>query len=131
MMGGHYHKFISPITLGVLLLSVIGLNACSQQAPIELGDKVPTTVNVTITDSGFSPATVTVSDSAGAYVIWTNNDTVTHIVRSDDDLFDSGDLGQGETYAHLLNKPGIFKYHCRIHPDMKSEITVIYPKAQP
>lgn len=86
--------------------------------------KVPTVVKVTISDFAFSPAAVNVTGLGGAYIIWTNQDSVTHIVRSDDDLFDSGDLAHGETYAHLLNKGGTFRYHCRVYPSMTGEITI-------
>ena len=129
MTGGRHRKSLIPVTLALLLLSAIGLNACHQAAPTtsapnEGGGKVPTVVEVNISDSAFSPATVTVTGLGGAYIIWTNKDSVTHIVRSDDDLFDSGDLSQGETYAHLLNKKGTYLYHCRIHPSMTGKIIV-------
>ena len=115
------------MTLGILLLSALWLSACSRAvAPNENtppNGKVPTVVKVDISGSAFSPAIVTVP-VGNAYVIWTNKDSATHIVRSNDDLFDSGELAQGETYAHLFNKKGTYLYHCRLHTYMTGKIIV-------
>lgn len=70
-------------------------------------------------------------------IIWTNEDSVPHIVTSDDEYtdiingkFDSlatdvGFLEQGETFEFTFTKVGEYPYHCEPHPWMKGKITIV------
>lgn len=60
----------------------------------------------------------------GETVTWRNSDRATHTVTSDDDLFDSGHLGSGASFAHAFPQPGTFAYHCRIHRAMRGVVRV-------
>jgi plastocyanin len=75
---------------------------------------------VSIANFAFDPETLTVP--AGTTVIWTNNDTTTHTIKSSD--FNSGNLANGETYEHKFDTKGRFDYSCGIHPTMKGTIIV-------
>jgi plastocyanin len=59
-----------------------------------------------------SPVPAILQLPAGGVLIWHNNDSVRHRVRSvgPDDDFDSGDLEPGETYAHAFSRPGTYVY---------------------
>ena len=84
-----------------------------------------------ITDSSgsfaFSPATLTIK--AGTTVTWKNTTAVAHTVTSDDGKsFDTGTsnpiAAQSGTFSFTFTTPGIFAYHCEIHPFMKATIIV-------
>ncbi len=85
---------------------------------------------VTISNFSFNPPSLTVR--AGSRVTWTNQDPVTHSVKTVDggDLAGisadsvSPDLNQGDTYVLTFTKPGTFDYRCGIHPSMTGSVTV-------
>ena len=77
---------------------------------------------VSIADFTFDPGDLTVA--IGDTVTWSNADGATHTVTSDDDAFDSGDLGSGATFEQAFDEAGDFAYHCDIHPQMAGTITV-------
>lgn len=82
-----------------------------------------TTVNVSIENFAFSPATVNVA--VGSTVVWTQKDSVAHTVTSDNNAWtNSGPLNQGATFSHTFTKPGTYTYHCAIHPNMTGAIVV-------
>jgi amicyanin len=88
-------------------------------------DNATATDSVNIDNFAFSPAKITVK--VGTTVTWTNKDSVTHTVTSDDGsaaAFDSGNLESGKTYQFTFQKAGTYTYHCNIHPDMQGTIVV-------
>jgi plastocyanin len=78
--------------------------------------------NVEISGFAFVPSTLTVS--VGTTVTWTNKDSVTHTVTSNDNLFNSGNLANGATFQHTFNQKGTFQYHCSIHTSMTAKVIV-------
>jgi plastocyanin len=80
-------------------------------------------VDVGIYDNYFRPTRVTVS--VGTTVRWTNGGHDGHAVTSDDDRWDSGEMGFGGSYGRTFSKPGTYRYHCKFHPDeMRGEVIV-------
>jgi len=77
---------------------------------------------VTIADFAFDPAELEVA--AGATVTWTNNDSATHTVESDDETLMSDDLPNGATYEMTFDEPGTYEYVCGIHPNMSGTVIV-------
>lgn len=77
---------------------------------------------VLIQNMSFSPATITVS--AGTTVTWTNKDAIAHTVTSDNNLFNSGNIGSNGTFSYTFSTAGSFSYHCSIHPTMKGTVVV-------
>ncbi len=65
-------------------------------------------VNVSITSSGFSPATLTVSK--GAMVTWTNHTSISQTVTSPNN-FDFGEIASGKTYSRMFNFVGTYNYY--------------------
>ena len=66
--------------------------------------------SVTILDSGYSPATVTIRP--GQRVIWFNAGTRAHTATSDSGTrISSGTITPGEELAIEFSKPGIYQYH--------------------
>jgi amicyanin len=73
----------------------------------------------------FNPQNISVK--AGNTVTWTNNESVSHDVTSDDGTFKSGPSGgmsQGDSYSYKFTKPGTFAYKCTIHPNMTGKVEV-------
>lgn len=77
---------------------------------------------VGIADLAFSPDTVTVS--AGTTVTWTNSDTLTHTVDTEDGTLDSGNLDNGAEFSFTFDEAGTFDYFCEIHPTMTGTVVV-------
>lgn len=79
--------------------------------------------DVNIINFAYEPSDITVS--VGDTVIWTNMDSVSHTVTSDEGgELDSPLLSQGDTYSHTFESAGVYDYHCTVHPFMKGIVTV-------
>jgi plastocyanin len=74
------------------------------------------TTRVTIQNSAFTPAEVTVMVSGS--ILWVNSDNVVHTVTADDGSFDSGDLQPGTSVGFTFNTVGPHPYHCKYHAEM-------------
>lgn len=61
----------------------------------------------------FEPTMLTIP--AGSTVAWTNYDPFEHTVTADDGSFDSGYLGQGQTFSLTFTQPGTYPYFCIPH----------------
>ena len=73
--------------------------------------------------------------SAGTIVTWTNEDSTTHTVTSDNSkapkteyneksLFDSGPISPGSKFDNAFDSVEVFGYHCTIHPFMRGSVVV-------
>lgn len=68
-----------------------------------------TTYTVTITDTGFSPATMAVN--VGDKVTWVNKSTKPQTSASaGNTLWDSGNIAIGKSYTRTFNAPGSYNY---------------------
>jgi plastocyanin len=80
-------------------------------------------VDVGVYDDAFAPAAVVVA--AGTTVRWVNNGARHHTVTSDANLFGSAELGRGRTFSVTFTQPGVYYYHCALHPqEMRGSVTV-------
>ncbi len=75
----------------------------------------------------FQPAAITIK--AGTVVVWIDNSDAPHTVTSDPgapSAFDtSSKVTSGKTFALVFTTPGVYHYHCNLHPaTMKATITV-------
>jgi plastocyanin len=98
-------------------------------AVVTIADVVPghshaqaASITVPIKNFAYMPMSVTVS--VGSSVIWNNLDGEPHTVTSLDGLFRSGALDQDDSFTFKFDKPGVYKYVCSIHPNMRAEIIV-------
>jgi len=77
----------------------------------------PTTQVDRITGFKFSPDPVHIV--AGDTVRWENMDLSQHTSTSDDTSgWDSPRLDRNAVYTRTFPSPGVFKYHCAVHPFM-------------
>ena len=75
------------------------------------------------TDSCFIPSTVTIN--VGDTVVWTNPDTMSHIVAGHHPFaFDSGLIMAGNVWKHKFITSGIHDYYCKAHPWMEGKVIV-------
>ncbi len=78
---------------------------------------------VRLENIAFSPANIVVD--AGTTVTWTNYDSASHTVTSDEgDEFGSPAFGRDGTFSHTFDVPGEYYYHCEPHPNMRGLVTV-------
>ncbi len=123
-----------PLAVALALVMSVVLSACSNAsatatvagATATPAGGVPgaTTPNmIKISNFAFDPATMTVK--VGDKVTWTNEDSATHTVVSDDGkTFQSGGINTGATYSFTFTAAGTFAYHCSVHPQMTAKIIV-------
>ena len=99
--------------------------ACSS-ASTQAGNS-PTPANaaeVVISDYKFVPRTLTVS--VGTTVTWVNHDMARHTVtrHAAEEPFDSGLLGNQQTFFHTFRTAGTYSYVCAPHSGMQGTIIV-------
>lgn len=91
-------------------------------APASSAPTAAAGAQITIASFSFgSPLTV----KAGQKVSVKNSDGVTHTVTADDGKsFDASVDANGTASFTAPSKPGTYKFHCTIHPQMKGTLTV-------
>ncbi|HEX8947162.1 MAG TPA: cupredoxin domain-containing protein [Candidatus Paceibacterota bacterium] len=85
------------------------------------GNPQAQTAAIAIKNFAFNPATVTINK--GTTVIWTNQDSVAHRIKSGYG-FNSNNLNPGDAYHYQFNEAGTFDYICGIHPYMHGTVIV-------
>jgi plastocyanin len=126
----HLRRRRHTIALAAALLAVtLGSTACGSSDGAGYGADGTSAAGgtsdgdaVSIAGFAFDPSSSSVS--VGTTVTWTNTDGATHTVTADDGSFDSGKLGNGETFTHSFDAVGTFSYHCEIHSSMTGSIVV-------
>lgn len=88
--------------------------------PSQPSEPVKETKTISIQNFAFSPASLTVKK--GTKVVWTNNDSAPHQIKSA--TFNSDSLSKGQTYSFTFDVVGAFPYICAIHPSMQGTIIV-------
>jgi plastocyanin len=95
------------LALGACALFLLCTTTTAQAAP------TATTVDVTIQNFAFSPATITVEK--GDTVRWTNLDSAPHGAVTVQPGFVTQILGQGQSTTTTFDRPGTFEYICNVH----------------
>lgn len=80
---------------------------------------------VTIAEFAYEPNAV--QAPVGATVTWLNLDAAPHTVTSDGDAFGSDVLATGGAFGVTFDTPGIYAYHCLLHPSMTGTVEVAAP----
>ena len=81
-----------------------------------------TTSKVSITSSGYSPASLTVTN--GSTVTWTNNDNMAHTVTTTEGSINSGDIAPGSSYTKTFTTAGTYTYHDSHNTNMTGVLIV-------
>ena len=82
----------------------------------------PTTHYIDIQGFAYSPSSITIN--VGDTIVWTNYDSASHTVTSNDGTFDSGGISTGSTFSFTFTNAGTFNYYCSPHPNMTGSVTV-------
>src|SRR2546427_7282895 len=83
---------------------------------------IAATSAVTIQNSAFAPASVTVR--VGDTVTWTNRDAFSHTSTSDTGAWDTGVITAAGSRSFTFGSAGTFAYHCSIHSFMHGAVVV-------
>ncbi len=96
----------------------------AEASPAEVeGEPPPRAVKVRIEGFAYHPDPVRVQ--TGGKVIWQNMDSAPHTATADDGSFDTGTLEEGKIMSETFKEPGVYTYHCRIHPTMHGTVEVV------
>jgi plastocyanin len=106
----------------MLLMAAGGCGSSSPTAPTS-------TVNATITNSGFTPNSISIS--AGSTVVWTNKDAAAHAVIADGGAFSSGAIAPDGQYSYMFPSAGSFAYHDSSNPNMVGMVNVSGSSSSP
>jgi plastocyanin len=128
--------YVSPANLRPLCLSVMrkaalalvvkGLlgaipTACAQQPAAQ---QVAAVIAPTISIDNFAFSQPSLTVPVGTKVTWINHDDMLHTVADEGKSFKSDPLDSGESFSHVFDKPGTYKYFCSLHPHMTGTIVV-------
>lgn len=97
--------------------------AVSQAAPaFESGPATASaTKTVAISNFKFRPAALEVGK--GTKVVFSNSSNLAH-TATDAGAFDSGRIKAGRAVSVRFEQKGTFRYHCKIHPEMRGKVVV-------
>lgn len=81
-----------------------------------------TTIVIDMVDMVFAQDDLEIAP--GTTVRWVNKDPVAHTTTSNDGLWDSSFLLEGQSYEYTFEEAGEYPYHCTPHPEMIATIVV-------
>lgn len=124
---------MTPSRDGAALLAIAiaaGLAGCGAEPSAGQPSSPPAAAAVTVTVvsdastiGAYQPAAATAT--SGDVVAWNFTDQNPHTVSSDSaGLFSSAPLASGHTFRFQFTHPGIYAYHCAIHPEMHGQVIV-------
>jgi len=131
-----YHAQVGMIGYLVVLPNAAFKATTTATATVTTTAPAGTSVNVSIASGqtsfprkGFTPDNITVRLGVNNTVIWTNDDASIHTVTSTTvpsgtTPFDSGYLNTGDSFVYTFTTPGVYVYHCQLHPWMTGTVTV-------
>jgi len=109
--------------LALVSVLAFALGACSSDDSGSTTAAGAEEESVEMVELAYSPDTLTVA--AGTTVTWENTDTgIAHTATSDEDVWTSGTLNEGDEFSFTFDEAGTFAYFCTIHPDMTGSIIV-------
>ncbi len=79
------------------------------------------TKTVAIKNFKFQPATLEVGK--GTKVVFSNTANLVH-TATDAGAFDTGRIKAGRAVSVRFEQKGTFRYHCKIHPEMRGKVVV-------
>lgn len=136
------NKILIGVVVLIIVIGAIVLMAnkggFQTPTPIESGQTPPPTTEattptqqttVTLAQSGFEPATVTVK--AGTKVIWANSsgklatvDSAGHPVHLAYPPLNLGEFSDGSQVSLVFDKVGTYKYHNHLNPSQTGQVVV-------
>jgi plastocyanin len=114
------------MTRGFVIWALMGCAALAAASPSEPRAKAAPSISVSIEDLSFVPAQLSVT--VGTTVVFVNRDRLPHSVvgmLGEREKFRSdGQLDQDESFAVVLDEPGLIEISCGIHSRMRARLIV-------
>jgi plastocyanin len=115
-------KLVLPVLLIFLLILITG---CEDEST-DPGSGDPPANEIWIEGNSFRPSSKTIV--AGTTITWVNKDNVSHTATSGSGsptgVFDSGNLGNGQSFSYTFDSTNTYGYYCKLHPNMRGTIIV-------
>ena len=109
------------LVLGFVLASLLA--ACSGESTDTTEAVEGVEQRIEIADLAFEPDSLTVA--VGTTVTWVSADpNLPHTSTSEDELWASGTLNEGDEFPFTFEEAGTFAYFCEVHPEMTGTIVV-------
>ena len=105
---------------GILIIVMVLIVSCYKNKSSVNSNA--TNSKVSITSSGFSPASLTIV--TGSTVTWTNNDNMVHTVTTGDGSINSGNIAAQSSYTKTFSTAGTFNYYDANNTSMKGVLIV-------
>ncbi|MBI2600430.1 cupredoxin family copper-binding protein [Candidatus Daviesbacteria bacterium] len=120
-------KIVAFLTFSIILtITIFGTLAKTALAGNPTVSPISATV-VNIQNSQFLPQQINIA--AGETITWVNQDSIEHTTTSDDinaaESWGSGTLVPGQSFSKMFTKPGVYNYHCSVHPSMRGTVVVM------
>ena len=145
LLRGGLPQVSSTKVVAIMIMFVIGISVVATTAALKIGpfkeeekqlivEETPVKVHVSIIPGSFNPQQkdnyipkhIRVIAGYNSTVIWTNDEEaeVSHTVTSEEDIFNSGLFGRGESWNYTFAREGVYRYFCIPHPWMRGSVTV-------
>ncbi|GAC1379524.1 MAG: hypothetical protein NVSMB45_01740 [Ginsengibacter sp.] len=111
---------------GIILFTcaMILFYGCGKSSSSNGASTTPPVNESTVSISGMTFTSSSITVKVGTTVTWTNTDNMQHTVTADDGSWTSGNLNYGDKFAYTFAYAGTANYHCKYHPGMKGSVTV-------
>lgn len=141
--GGMRHASLSfLLSLAVAFAGCLGEEAPADGRNADNGTPTPDTQDPTqpspttddserVVIEGFAFMPQRLEVAPGVSVEWRNEDAAPHTATSEDGVFESGTLTQGDEFRFTFTEPGEYPYFCSFHPNMTATIVVTGDAASP
>jgi plastocyanin len=114
------------MTRGFVISALMGCAALAAASPLAPRAMAAQPISVSIEDLTFVPAQLSVT--VGTMVVFVNRDRLPHSVvgtLGEKEQFRSdGQLDQDESFAVVLDEPGLIEVSCGIHSRMRAKLIV-------
>lgn len=121
MRGRRLAAMTASAVLVCAFLGASGLASGREPSGREPSASKSATASVSIREFSFRPSTKTVD--RGTTVVFTNRDPVRHTATRGGS-FDTGPIKPGKSKSVRFSSKGTYRFHCKIHPEMRGKIVV-------
>ena len=114
------------MTRGFVISALMGCAALAAADPLAPRAMAAPSISVSIEDLSFVPAQLSVT--VGTKVVFVNRDHLPHSVvgalGEKEQFHSDGQLDQDESFAVVLDQPGLIEVSCGIHSRMRARLIV-------
>jgi plastocyanin len=114
---------VAAAALAVVAVAAL-LAGCDTRSPDSTGSAPQAReATVIIEDHRLTPKEVSIP--RGGSVRWENHDDTGHwLVATVPNVLDTGEIGKAQSFTQTFDRPGTYRYYCKIHNYMKGTVDV-------